>query len=119
MKVGGNIDLSLFVYFSGRGVTMKSTHQSHRIKFLFLQLGFDPFRHLLLSFSVCFLFLQSLQKLEAKEKILQSKISTENERARDFTKSRNKKGMFPIFVKNCSITGHLGFIWETRQINKP
>ncbi|OVA17147.1 Snf7 [Macleaya cordata] len=37
---------------------------------------------------------QSLEKLEVKERILQNKISIETERARDFTKSRNKKAAY-------------------------
>ncbi|KAI3994070.1 hypothetical protein MKX01_012327 [Papaver californicum] len=36
---------------------------------------------------------ESLVKLEGKEKILQSKISIENERTKNFTKSRNNKAV--------------------------
>ncbi|KAI3839403.1 hypothetical protein MKW92_030823 [Papaver armeniacum] len=36
---------------------------------------------------------ESLVKLEDKEKVLQSKISIENERTKNFTKSRNNKAV--------------------------
>jgi peptide methionine sulfoxide reductase MsrA len=38
--------------------------------------------------------LQTLEMLEKKEKVLQRKIATEIEKARDFTKAKNKRGMY-------------------------
>jgi hypothetical protein len=37
---------------------------------------------------------ETLEMLEKKEKVLQRKIATEIEKARDFTKAKNKRGMY-------------------------
>ncbi len=41
---------------------------------------------------------QTLEMLEKKEKVLQRKIATEIEKARDFTRAKNKRGMSSLLV---------------------
>lgn len=38
--------------------------------------------------------LQTLEMLEKKEKLLQKKIALEIEKARDYTRAKNKRGIF-------------------------
>jgi charged multivesicular body protein 4 len=41
---------------------------------------------------------ETLEMLEKKEKVLQRKIATEIEKARDFTRAKNKRGMSLLLV---------------------
>lgn len=42
-------------------------------------------------------FVQTLEMLEKKEGVLQKKAAAEVERAKEYTKAKNKRGVFAVF----------------------
>ena len=50
-------------------------------------------------FLYLFMYIQTLEMLEKKERVLQKKISQEIERAKEYTRLKNKRGYLLIILR--------------------
>lgn len=74
------------------GVTLQSAHVSHIVNLKFSGMLIYTNNPV-----TCGVFkLQALEKLKEKEIVLQKKISIEVERAKEFTKAKNKQGLHQL-----------------------